>query len=124
MEDNNGNVQTADWSVRVTGGAQLTEIAAAPSDGSGVFNPMAGGTMKISFQAPSSGVATLEVYRRDGRMVFTTSTAVAPGYNEILWNGLNVGGGYIANGVYVFRLRANLATGATEQTGKLAIFKK
>jgi flagellar hook assembly protein FlgD len=124
VQDNNGNIQTQEWTVKVTGGTQLVNIAAGPSDGSGVFNPLAGGTMKFSFQAPSSGAVVLEIYRRDGRMVYSTTGTVVPGYNEIEWDGRGLGGGHIANGVYVFRLRASLATGVTEQTGKMAIFKK
>jgi hypothetical protein len=127
VEDDNANVQTVETIVMVSGSSQLQSIAAGPDDGSGVFNPLNGGNIVISFQSPFSiGTVVLEVYRRDGRMVYTfTQPITKEGYNEILWNGRSLSGGHIANGVYVFRLRAMYANGGTsEQTGKLAIFKK
>ena len=124
VEDLADNQQTSSWTVRVSSSNVLENIVAGAADGSPIFNPLSGGNMAITFQAPSAGTVSLEVYRRDGRLVYSTTAVVAPGFNEVLWNGRSLSNIPVANGVYKFRLRANLTTGVVEQTGKLAIFKQ
>lgn len=124
VEDNVDNMTTTTWSVVVTNTNVPVNIVAGPQDGSAVYNPMSGNNMVIAFQAPSAGTVTMELYRRDGQLAYTATQIVNAGHNEILWNGRSLSGVPVANGVYMFRLRAVLTTGTTEQTGKLAVFKQ
>ena len=125
VEDKNDNQQTQSWTVHVSGGTQLENVAAGSSDGTGVFNPLDGGDMVISFQSPAAGTAVLEIYRRDGRLVYTATGAITAGYNQIEWDGKSLTDSNLANGVYVFRISTQYIDGTgSEQTGKLAIFKK
>jgi hypothetical protein len=120
VKDRNGNEQKQAWTVVVEGGAALKDVLAGP----GVFDPRSGQPMRISFQSSEAGaVVTLEIYNRSGQLIHRDVMVAEAGYNYFEWAGRTLYGNLPGNGVYMFRLTANMAGQVTSQTGKLAVFK-
>ncbi len=120
VKDRNGNEQKQAWTVVVEGSAALKDVLAGP----GVFDPRSGQPMTISFQSSEAGaVVTLEIYNRSGQLIHRDVLVADAGYNYFEWAGRTLYGNLPGNGIYIFRLTANMAGQVTSQTGKLAVFK-
>jgi hypothetical protein len=81
------------------------------------FNP----STKISYELPVRAAVVLSVYDVDGRLVRTlVDTAQGPGTFSVPWDGRNDDGGWVASGVYFYRLTA---AGLGVQTKKMVFVK-
>ena len=68
------------------------------------FNP----TTNISFNVPVAGKARIDIYNILGRLVATPFDGMArTGHNEVIWDGRNFAGDYVASGIYFYRLTAD-----------------
>ncbi len=85
------------------------------------FNP----TTTIPFAVTQSGVVTLAIYDNTGRLVKTLiNEPLQPGEYTVQWDGRNSSGQAVASGVYLVRLTAQPAQGATMvRTRKIILMK-
>jgi hypothetical protein len=80
------------------------------------FNP----STTISFNVPTSGDVTLEVYNTLGQRVKVLVNGLMPtGEHRVEWNGTNDAGGQVASGVYFYRLSA----GDRSETRKMILLQ-
>jgi hypothetical protein len=66
---------------------------------------------------------TIDIFTVSGRRVRSLEIpygARLPGRNAVFWDGRDTGGGEIANGVYMYVVRANQRGGAITQRGKMS----
>lgn len=119
--DNAGQSDVVTVTLRITSSMQFGDIHTLPNP----FYPSATNKyVRITFQASQSGSVSAEIYNSVGRLVWTTTQAVDAGYNEIFWQGTDMGGNMLANGIYFYRLTGNFAGGSAEGKGKIAIIKR
>ena len=71
-------------------------------------NPLATGAIgRLQFTMARQGLATLEVFDIEGRLVKSVFKGDAPeGMNNAFWNGTDESGRQVASGVYFYRFRA------------------
>ncbi|KPL14430.1 MAG: hypothetical protein AMS26_10845 [Bacteroides sp. SM23_62] len=82
-------------------------------------NPFNPGTT-IKFQLPKPGYVTLKIYNMLGQLVRTlVAEQKEAGYFQIAWDGRDNHGIFVANGIYLFRLKA----GNYEKTRKMIMLK-
>lgn len=76
-------------------------------------NPFGAETI-IPYAVPKLSQVTMEIYNLRGQRVRLLTDAVQqPGYHFIRWDGRNAGGGEVASGIYLCRMTARAAAGAT-----------
>jgi ligand-binding sensor domain-containing protein len=75
---------------------------------------------KIRFQLTSSGIVQLNVYNIKGQLVKKLNQdLMSKGQHDILWDGRDEKGKYLASGVYIYKL----STGIRSETGKMILLK-
>jgi hypothetical protein len=99
----------------------LTEVVNYP-------NPFSSNT-HFTFQLVSpagSADATISIYTVTGRKIYEIREVVQQGFNRIPrdgWDGRDWDGDFIANGVYLYKIKVDDGTSTVEKTEKLAIVR-
>jgi hypothetical protein len=80
------------------------------------FNP----TTTINFSVADNSHVTIKVYDVLGRHVTTlVDRGYTPGHHQVVWNGTDVGGNLVSNGIYFYRIDA----GSFHDTKKMLFLK-
>jgi hypothetical protein len=91
-------------------------------------NPFSDRT-QFTFQLVSpvgSADATISIYTVTGRKIYEIREVVQQGFNRIPqngWDGRDWDGDFIANGVYLYKVKIDDGSGSVEQIEKLAIVR-
>jgi hypothetical protein len=87
-------------------------------------NPFSTNTA-FTFVTSHEGRVRIQIYTLAGRLVQTLESSARPGFNTIEWNGLDMDGDRLANGVYLYRVTVTptngSATGVAETIGRLVV---
>ncbi len=82
-------------------------------------NPFSSNT-QFSFEITKDSDVTLDIYSLGGRRIWHyDGLNFNAGYHIIDWNGLNYNGDKIANGVYIYRLKATNDDSKVSYIGKM-----
>lgn len=84
----------------------LSDVFVYPNPGSG--------QRCFSFHASSPGSAAVRIYTVAGRCIWSRTVSCGTGYNQVLWNGLDMDNDPPASGAYVYRLEFTGSDGTTE----------
>jgi len=81
----------------------------------------ASGGLSFSFEVPSPGPVTVEVFDLAGRAIrtLTTSQEMSAGTHNLVWDGADGFGSPVKRGVYLVRVSA----GPTSVTGKALVLR-
>ncbi len=86
-------------------------------------NPFSNMT-QFAFEITSSAEVELDIYSLGGRRIKSFDpVALQPGYHYIDWDGNDAFGGQLANGVYLYRLKAKGAKNTETYIGRCAKFQ-
>ncbi len=86
-------------------------------------NPFADRTW-FTFNIRQAADVTIRVYTVAGRLIRTIeSPALAAGYNQVRWDGLDGDGDRPANGVYLYKVTAKNASGEDSAFGRLTVMR-
>jgi len=82
------------------------------------FNPQDGTTFVYGLTANADDV-TITIYTMSGRLISSKNAPVSIGENEEHWDGA----GDLANGVYIYRIKAVRGSEKSEKTDKIIIMR-
>jgi len=116
--DNLKNETIHSVEVRVAGALALSNVYNCP-------NPFAGaGTYFTFVNSTHLDNAVVKIYTVTGKLIKKVEARnLAPGYNEVYWDGRDRDGDEIANGVYFYKVIARSGTGKCEVKEKLIKMK-
>ncbi|UCE27863.1 MAG: hypothetical protein JSW52_03665 [Candidatus Coatesbacteria bacterium] len=116
--DNLKNETIGSVEVRVAGALALSNVYNCP-------NPFAGAGTYFTFVNSSHlDSAVVKIYTVTGKLIRKLETrGLAPGYNELYWDGRDRDGDEIANGVYFYKVVARSGTDKCEIKQKLIKMK-
>jgi hypothetical protein len=116
--DNLMNETIRSVEVRVAGALALSDVYNCP-------NPFAGaGTYFTFVNSTHLDSAVVKIYTVTGKLIKKLEARnLAPGYNEVYWDGRDRDGDEIANGVYFYKVVARSGTGKYEIKEKLIKMK-
>ncbi len=87
------------------------------------FNP----NTTIKFALPEAGRVTLKIYNVAGQLVNTlVNENIAAGYHNVVWNGKNSSGQFVASGLYFYHLKASPSASSAqgfERVRKMILMK-
>ena len=87
-------------------------------------NPFGQGTTFIYELTRDADEVSISVYSKAGRRVrVLKDVSAGEGYNEAMWDGRDENGTMLANGVYLYQIRAVADNEQTEALGRLAILR-
>jgi hypothetical protein len=86
------------------------------------FNPQDGTTFVYGLTANADDV-TITIYTISGRVVRSINVSGELGENEVIWDGNDDNGDSLANGVYVYKIKAVKGSEEKEITKKIVIMK-
>ena len=105
--DGMGNSARDTLDFKVTAGAEdlLTSVFVYPNPGEGqrCFN----------FETSSAGTAMITIYTVTGRAIWRKTVTCDEGYNQILWNGLDMDFDEPGSGAYIYRIDFSTIGGAS-----------
>ncbi len=114
--DNSNNSSTLVMGVEIVKSEEL-----AIRDALNYPNPFSEET-EFTFMLTQDATVTLQVFTVSGRKVYEVGPfACARGYTALSWDGLDVEGDALANGVYLYRIVARTDKAKAETIGKLVI---
>jgi|GEM_PF-2008513 hypothetical protein len=93
------------YTVGMEGEASVTTPRSKLALNQSVPNP-ARGTARISFTLPKAGDYSLRVFNIAGQLIRTLDSKGVAGMNTVNWNGCDNNGQTVANGVYLYSLKA------------------
>ena len=80
--------------------------------------------LKTYNELPEQAHVALMIYDLKGREVKTLVNRVeAPGYKGVVWDGANSVGQPVSSGVYLYRIRAEGASGRFEEVMKMVLLR-
>ena len=86
-------------------------------------NPFASET-QFSFEISSTAEISVDIYTIGGRRICQISPqTVTAGYNFINWDGRDKYGDILANGVYLYRVKAKNGNESVSTIGKIAKYQ-
>ena len=86
-------------------------------------NPFANYT-QFTFEVSKPSDIEIDIYSLGGKKIFSIEKVNAPrGFNIINWNGQNSFGDNLANGVYIYHMKATTENEKTSSLGRIAKFK-
>jgi hypothetical protein len=94
----------------------LNGCLAAPSP----FNPTTQ-DLTIQFDLSTSSTLILYIYDLTGNLVWSTTQACSYGMNRITWDGKNMYGSYVGNGVYLYKIATSSNTFLG--SGKILVYR-
>lgn len=113
----NAGRDTLDFSVVQAPDELLSSVFAYPNPGAG--------QRCFSFEAAVSGTAGIKVYTVSGRCIWNETVICREGYNQVVWNGLDMDGDPPASGPYVYRVDLSTLNGSSASfTGILAVMNE
>ncbi|MCU0606376.1 MAG: type IX secretion system sortase PorU [Candidatus Edwardsbacteria bacterium] len=78
----------------------------------------------FTFQIRQAADVTIKVFTVAGRLIRTIEApGLAPGYNQVRWDGLDGDGDALANGVYLYKVVMKSGAGETSAFGKLTVLR-
>ncbi|MBN2609703.1 MAG: hypothetical protein JXA64_11360 [Candidatus Fermentibacteraceae bacterium] len=103
----NSGRDTLDFTMVQASGDLLSSIFVYPNPGHGqrCFN----------FQSSSSGTASIKVYTVAGRCIWSRTFSCEEGYNQVMWDGLDMDGDPPASGAYIYRIEYSTTEGASAE---------
>jgi hypothetical protein len=109
----NSGRDTLDFNVVQASGDLLSSVFIYPNPGHGqrCFN----------FNAASPGTASIKVYTVAGRCIWSIMESCEEGYNQVLWNGLDMDGDQPACGAYIFRIGYSTTDGASAEATDILV---
>jgi hypothetical protein len=96
---------------QVSDGFELSEVSAYP-------NPFSDETY-IFYSLSQDAAATITIYTISGRRIVEARADGFAGYNEFVWDGRDMAGDRVANGLYIYRIVATSDAGEREFIGRL-----
>ena len=79
---------------------------------------------QFTFELSKTSDIEIDIYSLGGKKIFSVEKANAPrGFNIINWNGQNSFGDFLANGVYIYHIKASNENEKTSSLGRIAKFK-
>ena len=79
---------------------------------------------QFTFELSKPSDIVIDIYSLGGRKIFSIGKINAPrGHNIINWNGQNSFGDFLANGVYIYHIKASNENEKTSSLGRIAKFK-
>ena len=79
---------------------------------------------QFTFEISKSSNIEIDIYSLGGKKIFSVEKVNAPrGFNIINWNGKNIFGDFLANGVYIYHIKATTENEKTSSLGRIAKFK-
>ena len=83
-------------------------------------NPFSNFT-QFAFEINQNATIKIDIYTIGGRKIISfNKNNISAGYHTINWNGLDAFGGKIANGIYIYRIKANGESSTTSHIGRCA----
>ena len=113
-QDLSGNPAVSDFTVKVSGGFAFRFIGNYP-------NPFKNETyFAYSLTDQPDGDIVLKIYTVSGRLIRTIRQPAKINYDEILWNGRDESGKFLANGVYFCKVKVHKGSKKIEKVLKTA----
>ena len=79
---------------------------------------------QFTFELSKTSDIEIDIYSLGGKKIFSVEKPNAPrGFNIINWNGQNSFGDFLANGVYIYHIKASNENEKTSSLGRIAKFK-
>ena len=79
---------------------------------------------QFTFELSKPSDIEIDIYSLGGKKIFSVEKPNAPrGFNIINWNGRNSFGDFLANGVYIYHIKASNENEKTSSLGRIAKFK-
>ena len=79
---------------------------------------------QFTFELSKTSDIEISIYSLGGKKIFSVEKLNAPrGFNIINWNGQNSFGDALANGVYIYHIKASNENEKTSSLGRIAKFK-
>jgi flagellar hook assembly protein FlgD len=101
----------------------ISGIEATPSP----FNPVTAGKITLKYTLDEAAKVTIAIYQNDGTTLVKTvanNLAKVAGNSTATWNGKNNANAIVANGTYVYKIKAVDASGMeSEETGTFIVNK-
>jgi flagellar hook assembly protein FlgD len=69
-----------------------------------------------------NGLMTLTIYTITGKKIRTIKQDGQRGYNQIIWDGTDDDGDYLANNTYLYKVRVKNGSKTAEKTGQFIIY--
>lgn len=105
---------------------QVVYVTATPVPGKtdakilgNMFHPLQGGTVGLRYVLPQGGTLLIHIYNRQGQVVKTIQTQVAPGEGTQTWDGRNDEGDVVASGIYLVLFQGD----GLNKVAKLVVIK-
>lgn len=102
----NAGRDTLDFNVVQAPDHLLTDVFVYPNPGAG--------QRSFNFRSFSPGSASVRIYTVAGRCIWSRTLNCGAGYNQLLWNGLDMDNDPPASGAYIYRLEFTGEGGVTE----------
>jgi len=117
---NNSSTESIEFEYVPSGRLQIEEVLNYP-------NPMQTST-HFTFRINRDAEVEIKIYTISGRQIrHLTGYLVMPGFNMIVWNGRDVTGDALANGIYLYKVIANTYEGdrkiQTSEIGRLMVMQ-
>ena len=79
---------------------------------------------QFTFELSKTSDIEIDIFSLGGKKIFSVEKVNAPrGFNIINWNGQNSFGDFLANGVYIYHIKASNENEKTSSLGRIAKFK-
>jgi len=79
----------------------------------------------FNFESSSAGTAVITVYTVAGRTVWRSSVSCDEGYNQVMWNGLDMDSDEPGSGAYIYRIEFSTMDGSSASvTDIMAILRE